>query len=208
MNPIRVMISAVFCLIGATTLAQQNQTIFGDKGIHGSTGYGAAGNKFTSINGHYANMPEIYGGWFVNHRFMIGLEMAATTNRIPVPAANQIVPDPDRCYQYGQFGLMTEYVFASKKSFHVAVNLMTGSGFMLQYYRGNKYDWHYDSEVYDENFFFVMEPGVQLEVNLLQWLRFSPGISYRRAFGSSSKGLTDDDISSLSGNLTLKFGRF
>lgn len=199
----------LFILLAVNTVtAQENQTIFKGGDLKRSGGYGALSNKFTTINGSYANMPEVYGGWFINRRLMIGVAAAATTNRIPVPIENQYGTGESLSYQYGQFGLMTEFVTASTKRVHINFNLMTGAGFILQYDRSNWDHWEFEDDAHDPDCFFVMEPGLQLELNLFRWMRFSPGVSYRRAFGSNSKGLTDDELSGVSGNLTLKFGRF
>jgi hypothetical protein len=188
--------------------AQENQTIFNSAGVKNSGGYGALSNKFTTINGMFANLPEVYGGWFINHNFLLGFEGAASTNYIPVPIANQDWNGNKMTYQYGQFGLMTEYVIASHKKVHVNLNLVTGAGFILQYDRENLSDWHFEDHSANTHFFMILEPGVQLEFNLLKWMRFSPGVSYRRAFNSGAPGLTDNDLSGLSGNLTMKFGHF
>lgn len=199
-------------LTGYSSFAQENQTIFKNTGIRRSGGYAAISNKFTTINGNYANMPGIYGGWFVNRKWMIGFGAAATTNYIPVPTGASNFPANKMTYQYGQAGLMTEYVVASTKLVHVNFNLLTGTGFTLQYDRDNLEDWdfdHWDNDNDQEpNFFFVMEPGVQVEFNVFKWMRFSPGVSYRRAFGAKGDGLSDGDLSNISYNLTLKFGKF
>lgn len=193
-------------------VAQENQTIFKNSNVRSSGGYAAISNKFTTINGSYANMPGIYGGWFVNQKWMIGLGVAATTNYIPVPSLVSQFPANKMTYQYGQAGLMTEYVVASTRKVHINLNLLTGTGFTLQYDRNEFDDWDFDhwEDDHDENpnFFFVMEPGVQIEFNLFKWMRFSPGVSYRRAFGASGNGLSDSDLSNISYNLTLKFGKF
>ncbi|KQS28144.1 hypothetical protein [Dyadobacter sp. Leaf189] len=197
--------------------AQENQTIFKNSGSHKSGGYVALSNKFTRINGSFASMPEIYGGWFINRKLMLGVSGAATTNYIPVPLVNQNFAANKMSYLYGQFGLMTEYVVASTRKVHVNVNLLTGSGFTLQYDRFDDDDWNdnfwnddWDDHDGDENarFFFVMEPGVQVEFNLLKWMRFSPGVSYRQTFNAKGNGLSDKDLSNISYNLTLKFGIF
>lgn len=194
----------------ASVFAQENETIFQNRGIWRSGGYAGISNKFTKIDGRFANMPEIYGGWFINQRFMIGLEGAATTNFIRVPELEQNFPARKMSYLYGQFGLMTEYVIASTRKVHFTANLMTGSGFTLQYDRRDFDDWEWDDRYDDDDarFFFVMEPGVQVEFNLLKWMRFSPGVSYRKAFNAKGNGLTDSDLSNISYNVTLKFGRF
>jgi hypothetical protein len=198
-------------LLGYSSYAQENQTIFKNTAVRYSGGYAAISNKFTTINGEFANMPGIYGGWFVNRKFMIGFGAAATSNYIPVPGIAQNFPANKMTYQYGQVGLMTEYVLASTKMMHFSFNLLTGTGFTLQYDRKetDDRDWDFDDHrEEDPNFFFVMEPGVQVEFNVLKWMRFSPGVSYRKAFGSNGNGLSDGDLSNISYNLTLKFGAF
>jgi hypothetical protein len=200
----------LFCILmlSGAVQAQENETIFQKSPIRRSGGYVAISNKFTSINGDFANMPGIYGGWFINRKFMLGLGAAATTNYIPVSPSFSNFPGDKMTYQYGQFGLMTEYVVASTKKVHLAVNLLTGSGFTMQYDRRDFDDWDFDDYEEDPNFFFLMEPGVQVEFNLLKWMRFSPGVSYRRAFGGNGEGLSAADLSNVSYNLTLKFGVF
>lgn len=205
---------SLFLAFAAVDLSfgQENETIFRHTGIRRSGGYAAISNKFTSINGNYANMPSIYGGWFVNRKFMIGLGAAATTNYIPVPNNLSNFPAQKMTYQYGQVGLMTEYVMASTKKVHVNFNLLTGAGFTLQYDRREVEDWDFDDWEDDDhqkaNCFFVLEPGVQVEFNVLKWMRFSPGVSYRRAFGARGDGLSDADLSNISYNVTLKLGKF
>ena len=158
-------------------------------------------------------MVELYGGVFINKKFMIGLSGGGTTNFIPVPLQYSMDPLRRMSYQYGQAGLVTEYVMSSNKTLHVAFSLFAGSGFTMQYDRPEWTQESHDYESYDyyggrEDCFFVAEPGVQLEINVFKWMRFSPGVSYRASFGSSAVGLTDSDLSKVSYNATFKFGKF
>lgn len=180
-------------------------------GHHASGGYGALTNKFTKINGEYANIAQLYGGWYINHRFLLGVSGAAVTNNIPVAPEHSTVPGVDMSYQYGQFGLMTEYTLWSEKAIHLSFRVMNGAGFTVQYMRKDwdDDDWdQFEEYPHDTNWFFVTEPGVSLEINVFRWMRFSPGVSYRAAFGSEAQGLSDDDLSGASLDLTLKFGKF
>lgn len=190
--------------------AQEIQTLF--RGARSSGGYGAISNKFSNINGDYANMVEVYGGWFINQKLLLGIGAAATTNNIRVPEQYRAIPGADLSYEYGQFGLVTEYVFGSNKALHFNFTMLTGAGFTVQYMRHNSDEWDdwndWSDDQRDENWFFVVEPGVQVEVNLLRWMRFSPGVSYRKTFGSDARGLKDGDLSDISYNVTLKFGKF
>jgi hypothetical protein len=191
------------------------QTVF-KGGARSIRGYGALTNKFTTIRGDYANLVGAYGGVFINHKLMIGVGAAAMTNTLEVPLQFSADPLRDLNYEYGQVGLVTEYVLGSNKAFHIAFNLFSGAGFTLQNDRDewdhddDDFDWndHDDDETRDTNWFFVAEPGVQFEINVFKWMRFSPGISYRAAFGSDGLGMKDSDISNISYNATLKFGRF
>lgn len=186
------------------------QTLFSRNPVRNSGGYGALTNKFTTLDGRYANMVEMYGGWYINHWFLLGLSGAAVTNNIPVPAQYSALPGEELSYMYGQFGLKTEYVVSSNRKFHLVFNLMTGAGFTTQYdryyYRENSRN--YGNVPRSDDWFFVAEPGVHLEVNVFRWMRFSPGYSYRAVYGSNAEGLRDESLSGNTLNLTLKFGKF
>jgi hypothetical protein len=199
----------VLMMLGTASMAQDGniKTIF-KGGVKSSGGYGAATNKFTTIRGKYANISGLYGGWFINHKLMIGLGLAASNNNIRVPLEYSSDPLRNLTYQYGQFGLMTEYVIGSGKPVHLVLQGFAGAGFTLQYQRSDLHSGNIDDNIHDENWFVVAEPGVQVEMNVFKWMRFSPGVSYRAAFGSDGKGLKDKDLSAVSYNATLKFGRF
>jgi len=208
---------AFFAFITSISFGQDDQqeknddikTLWRNSGLRASGGYGALTNKFTTIRGQSANIAEVYGGWYINHKFLIGVEGAAVTNDIRVPDQYSVIPGEQMSYEYGQFGLMTEYTMNSNRVFHLSFQLMSGAGFTTQYIRHNNdyYDDHHDFQ-HDTNWLFVAEPGMKLEVNVIKWLRFCPGISYRAAFGNDARGLTASDISGASANVTLKFGRF
>ncbi|HRE66365.1 MAG TPA: hypothetical protein PLM56_04910 [Cyclobacteriaceae bacterium] len=203
------LIVVILIFTASLANAQEIQTLFG-KG-NSTSGYGALSNKFTTINGTYANLSEVYGGVFINRRWMVGMGFAASTNDIRVPQQHSVNPLIPMTYQYGQGGLMLERVIKSNRSIHLVVNLFSGVGFTAQYNRPEWGDWD-DFDTYttthDENWFYVLEPGAQLEMNLFRWLRLSPGISYRNTYGSEGRGLSDNDLSNWSYNITLKFGGF
>jgi hypothetical protein len=187
-------------------------TIFNNHGPRSSGGYVAMSNKFTTINGDFANMVELYAGWYINHSFLIGIGTAATTNHLPVQLQHSTAPTVRMSYEYGQAGLMTEYVIASDKVIHLSVQAFGGAGFTLQYPRDRWDDDQYWDTIndydHDENWFWVAEPGVKVEVNVFRWFRICPGVSYRKAFGSDGRGLRDENIDGASFNMTLKLGRF
>lgn len=187
-------------------------TLFNNHGPRSSGGYVALTNKFTTINGDFANMAEVYAGWYIDHRVLIGLGVAATTNDLPVALQHSTAPGIRMSYEYGQAGLMTEYVVASDKVIHLSFQLFGGAGFSLQYARDRIHDEDYWDTIndydHDENWFLVAEPGMKVELNVFRWLRICPGVSYRMAYGSDGRGLKDENIDGASFNMTLKLGRF
>ena len=207
----KLQLIPVFLLLaigGAFAQDGEVQTVFG--GDIKITGYGALINKFTSFRGEYANMTGAYGGIYLNHKFLIGISAAATTNNLPVPLEFSTDPARLMSYEYGQVGMINEYVFGSDKAVHFAVSLFTGSGFTIQYERYRDYmDNNYYTPIHrDENWFLVMEPGAQVEVNLLRWMRLATGVSYRKIFGADAAGTSDSNVSNAAYNIALKFGKF
>lgn len=175
-----------------------------------SGGYGAISNKFTSVYGSFANMPEIYGGWFVNKKFLIGLGGGATTNYIPVPVSESVAPAKRMTYLYGQAGLVNEIVLASHSPVHPVIHWFNGAGFSLQYERpewDNLDATNYSQEPEDLQWFYVTEPGIQIELNLFKWMRLSPGFSYRFAFDNKTRSI-NKEVSGPSASIALKFGKF
>jgi len=205
----RVLLTSLFiAFISFTSFAQEVQSIFGQGRATG--GYGALSNKFTYIGGEFANIAEVYGGVFINRRWMVGLSFAGSTNDLRVPVEYSVDPVNPMTYQYSQGGMVVERVFNSNRPFHLVLSMFSGVGFSAQYNRNDwyNYDYHQSSFVHDENWFYVLEPGAQVEMNLFRWMRLSPGVSYRKTYGSDGLGLTDDSLSDWTYNITLKFGGF
>jgi hypothetical protein len=172
-------------------------------------GYAAFSNKFTAIHGQFANMPEIYGGIFIGRKFLVGISGSATTNYIKVPDDKSIRPDLRMSHIYGQAGLVNEFVWGSNSPVHAVFHWFNGAGFELQYERdySGLDEPNVNSISTDPAWYYVTEPGIQLEINLFKWMRLSPGVSYRMVYNTGIDAI-NEDISGISGNITLKFGKF
>src|SRR5690606_25722989 len=127
----QLYLTAFLIVLAPALMAQEIPTIFRNPSPSG--GYVGISNKFSMINDDYANIVELYGGWFIKRRLLLGLGAAASTNYIAVPYEYRMAPDSRMSWQYGQFGFMTEYVFASNRVVHVNLSLFAGAGFTLQY---------------------------------------------------------------------------
>src|SRR5690349_2523971 len=103
---LKLSLLMAFLISGSIAFGQDHEikTILGSNALRSSGGYGAITNKFTSINGNFANLVELYGGWYINHKFLIGVSGASLTNNIKVPEAYRALPNKEMSYQYVQCG--------------------------------------------------------------------------------------------------------
>jgi hypothetical protein len=56
--------------------------------------------------------------------------------------------------------------------------------------------------------FYVVEPGVNAELNVASYFRINLGGSYRFVTGAELQDIGNDDLSGPAATLTLKFGGF
>jgi len=141
-----------------------------------------------------------YGGWYINHTLLIGGGWYSLTNEVKAPVSG---PKGETLYfemDYG--GLVFEYVNKSHRLVHLTFSTLIGGG-------GIEYDGRKEeSDQYDEDSFFIVEPGVCVELNVTAHFRVGLGLSYRYINGVNLPGVTDKDLTGAVANLNLKFGAF
>ena len=150
-------------------------------------------------------------GMILNDKFFIGLAGYGLTNN-----SNFNIPDPDLTASsvlipvrigMGYGGLSMEYTMFSNKVVHFTIPVVVGVAGIYVYEDDG--DYFYDSFNDIENSAaFVVEPGVNMELNLFKFFRVDLGASYRLISGTDLVYLQDEDLSDLSFNVTFKFGFF
>ncbi len=146
------MALVLLCVASTPTLAEQKTLVSGDVD-HG--GFGGTVVKFSQIDGEFAVFAGGYGGWLINHTFMIGAGGYGLTNR-----------EPELTMGYG--GVILEYIAPSNNLIHFFGNVLIGAGSEGQG---------------AEQEFFVVEPAVHLELNVTKNVRVGMGGSYRYISG-------------------------
>ena len=68
-------------------------------------------------------------------------------------------------------------------------------------------EWSHNNFSHGEHF-FVIEPGVKLELNVVKNLRIGLGISYRYSPERNHLITSPDLLNQLTGKLTFRFGKF
>ncbi len=207
-----LMAAGVFAQDGQTTQPQQMKTLFGNSGIRSNGGYGGVSTGYTKIDGLDAITVGGKGAWLINHQIGIGLAGHGfmTERRFDAELTD------DSRFAGGYGGLMFEFIATPHSPVHLSFSTTVGAG-GVSYFRDNDFFNGVDRHTFDEDSeaFFVVEPTVELELNLVKFMRLAFGVSYRYTsditltYRSNNQAIAGKDLlNGLSGGVTLKFGKF
>ena len=197
---------------------QEMKTIFGsgDKIKHG--GYLALTIDYGQIDGKDALLVGGRGGWIINHRLALGLGGKGIANSISYPS-NSSSTYFDKYYLKGGYGgLLIEPMFFPMSAINISVPVIIGAGGAAY---TEKIDWDNNwgdnsnnNSIYSSPF-FVLEPGIEVNLNLVKFMRISFGGYYRYTAGLNLTEPNNPDTKSdthlldgFSGAIALKFGLF
>jgi len=114
----------------------------------------------------------------------------------------------------GYGGLLLEYTLFPQSKIHVSFPLILGCGALYtshqEHYNDSinlQNDWAHHKFSHVDHF-FVIEPGVKLEFNVVKNLRVGLGISYRYSPDQNHRITSPDMLNQLTGKLTFCFGKF
>jgi hypothetical protein len=208
MKKLLIAFALIFATIPAFSQTGEQETLFGNEELRNG-GYGAPEVKFTKIHDDFGVMVGGRGGWIINSTFSIGGGGYALTTSPKVYDIN----DTSYYLRMGYGGAFIEYINSSNSLVHFTVNALIGAGGATNTHsinhmiKNGNYDVTYNWND-DQTTFFIFEPGVTVDVNLLKFMRLSIGGSYRLVSGVELKGVTNQDISGPSGSIGIKFGKF
>jgi len=185
-------------------------------------GYGAFNVGWTQIEGKSAVIIGGRAAWIANHHFALGLAGNGFFNDF----YNGGEDAPESYFLAGGYGgLLIEPIIAPMSPVHVSFPVIFGMGgvtaspYGADYYHHGGY--YYDSYYYDTDAFFVFQPGVELEFNIVKFFRVAVGASYRLTDGinlqykyldsNNKEQVINIDNTALNGfnaAITFKFGWF
>jgi len=223
-----VFLVAVFLSSGTSVLAQEEsqkeefKTLFAKSNGHiNHGGYAAITIGYAEIDKRAAL--EIGGrlAWLINHQFAFGFAGKSFFNDIDNASTD---PANDYYLAGGYGGLFFQPIIFPKAPVHVSFPIILGVGGIALYPNepNNNYHWeedYYHSDSYDSDVFLVFEPGVDVEFNMLRYMRMSLGVSYRFTNKVNLVYAYDKDImnptkiddgvlNNLSINMAIMFGWF
>jgi hypothetical protein len=201
----RRFITLSTALLLAAAAGADEETLLSGQIEHG--GFGGPNVKFTEMKDKFAVLVGGRGGWIINHSFVIGGGGYGLVNQNI--DERFISPDTTIYMTMGYGGLELEYIASSNRLLHFSISSLIGAGGVDYIAKARSDDWehhHYNTGAVDA--FFIFEPGINSELNVLRFFRVDTGVSYRFVSGISTVGLSDNDLSGISANITLKFGKF
>jgi hypothetical protein len=180
----------------------ETETLLGSAVRHG--GYGGPLHGVTWIGGNAVYLRGTRGAWVINlaedHALNLGLGAYRTGSDF-APAA-PVIPgaaQPELRTRYGGFEM--EYVNRTRRLVHFSAQALVGSGEVRYRERDLPLDRTRAS-------YFVVQPGVNVNLNVTNWFRLSGGALYRHAGEVTLEGVDGGHLSGPSSLLALRFGRF
>ena len=188
------------------------RTLLGDGTEHG--GYGSFSVGYSKIGNHDALTVGGRGAWLMNHNLALGV---AATGFATGRFSSAFIPENEVFMSGGYIGLLIEPIFYADKPIHFSTPLFFAGGgidYVRETYINDPADPHVPN-IYSG--FILFEPGIEVEMNVVKFLRIALGISYRITSdinltadvnGDNVELLGKDDLNKFVVKLIFKFGKF
>ncbi len=186
----------------------------GEKKLHHG-GWGAITSHHTRLLDKDALLVGARGGWLIDHRVTIGFAGHGLVTPVSNPAYDahliaqgELLRRKSNLHM-GYGGLLIEPIIAHRSPVHIALPLIIGAGGV-----GYAYNSRFPESIEqlehreDVQAFFVVEPGIELEFNVIPLLRLGIGASYRYTSDLDLPATAKDALHGFNAGLSVKVGRF
>jgi hypothetical protein len=169
---------------------------------------------YTQFQGRDVFLGGLGLGVIVNHFFSVGLEGYGVLNSGNLWYDFEDTPlgSPTGAYLYGGYGgLKFEFRIFATSPVHISFPILIGGGGMAYstwQMHSRNYNDNYDGTTLDSDAFFVVEPGVMVEINMLKFIRVGAGITYRYTPNLDLIYTSSGRINNFNAKLSLRFGKF
>lgn len=222
---IRIMTVLLMAGIASASSAQEDKEpkylLTGNDGQVHISGFGAPIVGFSSVDGNFAVYTGGGGAVLFNQTFYaggygMGLSTQHTRDELfLMNSSDEPVEYYDLYTHFGHGGFWLGYIHESYKAVHFGVSTKLGWGSVSlteQDYTIDKWD-----NVVNDNV-FVLNPQVEVELNLFKWFKFNGGIgyqfvagldkTYRDVNGKRLEFFDEADFSQPMVNISFLFGGF
>ncbi|MFC1692274.1 hypothetical protein ACFL1R_02075 [Candidatus Latescibacterota bacterium] len=178
--------------------SQETKTLFGPETDIGFV-WGIE-TKSTDIKGDIGTSIGFVGGALINHAYLVGLAVGAN---ITHPEVN-----------HGYLGVITQYTYKPGELIHCSGQLFLGTGTTKDYENKKSSTMDNFGNITGPGF-YIIEPGVNAEVNMNETVRLLVGLSYRIVTGLdkdddliSKTNVKSSDFSGFHINIGVKVGKY
>lgn len=169
-----------------------------------SGGFGALSFRMTEFEDETMVMAGIRAGWIINRTLGIGFEGHGI---IPTAQLSGIDPLQDVVALGGYGGMFLELILFSNQVVHLTFPASAGAGWI-----GYTDDWETTSAnsagIIDEDIFWYVEPGANVEVNISRNFRLAVGASQRFTQDMELLNTSTNALEKRNYYVTLKIGGF
>ena len=202
-------LASIVAFSQADSTKREMQTLFKNKRTVG--GYLGLSTRYSNLNNSEALLTGGELSLVVGQAFNFGIERYGLIN--PIKTSTKLTDTTNAFLNMGYGGFHLEPVLFSKKMVHVTFPVLLGAGGLTEtkssYLEENFNEQDYDSNnLVSTDFFMVAEPGVMLEMNFFRFMRLGAGVSHRFVGGVGVSGLSNNDLSGWSGQMSLRLGWF
>jgi len=171
-------------------------------------------NSYTTLNGKNTYMPGFAGGIVMNRNFSIGL-IGKSLSWYPTHLKFTNVMDEPAYLEGGYGGLFLVASPMANKVFHISFPMIAGAGgavymSQLEYPDLDDFDDFGDfcHRSLSSSPFFVVEPGVNAEINVTGFMKLYAGYSYRWLMGLNLDNTSGNAFNGSNFNFGVRFGKF
>lgn len=183
------------------------KTLFSGQKSNGA--YGAITFGYSQIDGQDAFISGARGAYIIDRSFAIGLGGYGFVNNLDYHTyINNNRLDYYLAGGYG--GIFVEPIVGGSEPVHLSFPVLFGVGAvaLIEDYGFDYWDNHHSINDLDNDVFFVIEPAVELEVNMARFFRAAAFVSYRYTSNLELFETNSDVLRGFNFGLTFKFGKF
>jgi len=143
------------------------------------TGYGIIDNRFSEIADNTAVFMGGHGGIIINRHLFLGLGGYGLLTNVEYKGVDP--EQPLRAYM-GYGGVHLAYVIAPKQLIHISIPTFIGIGTAEIYNKVGDMDFQglpVDEVFIEKTGIYLFEPGIQLEINVTNFMKVCVGGNYR-----------------------------
>ncbi|MCD4734919.1 MAG: hypothetical protein K8R53_02645 [Bacteroidales bacterium] len=218
---IPALLILTFCFTGLFSQEDREPQylLSGNDGQVHISGFGAPIIGFSSIEGNFAVINGGGGAVLFNQTFYIGgygMGLSTQHKRNNIEISGSTAKYDDLYTRFGHGGFWLGYIHDSHKAVHFGFSTKLGWGSVSLTEQYNHDDYKWDNVVIDN--VFVMNPQIEVELNLLKWFKMNVGAGYQFVAGidrtyTNPQGNTvnffeSKDFNKPMVNLSLLFGGF